>query len=303
MNSNDHHTYLINIWLKLINNRMFIPVTLVLLIQLFVTLGVFIRVEYKLYDSFYRLTGIHNPGNVIVIIALDDDSIEQIGPLPWSRTIYAQLLEQLSQAKVVTFDLTVSAKKDYAEDMAFAKAIEKNDNVVLPFKWNYSTNEKGEYEQIFDLPADLFLEHCREIGFVNMSTDIDQVVRRSTLVDINYADGEFPIPSLNVATYLVANNLTSRNLKLIPGYLVIGDEKSILQKIPIDSHCRAIPFFRGPKETFETISYADVLYGKIKPDYFKDKIVYIGSNTQEEHDVYATPYTTSNHGNHGLVLT
>ncbi len=280
----------------ILNHRFFIPVILFLIIQILVVIGLFTRVEMKLYDSWFRLSGTHNPGEEVVVIAIDDYSIEQIGPLAWSRSVHAHLLDKLSQAEVVTFDLTFDSLKETEGDNAFAEAIERHGQVVLPFKFDFETDENGEKFQYIRFPQEIFMEHTAGIGFVNTPTDMDQVVRRATLVDVNTYD--FPIPSLDVATYLTAKNFSEDDLKIVPGYLDING-----YRIPIDHENKALPAFWGPRETFKNISYADVLNGKVKPEYFKNKIVIIGSVTQDEHDVYATPYTTSNMIKHGSPET
>jgi adenylate cyclase len=280
----------------ILNHRLFIPVILFLIIQLLVIIGLFTRVEMKLYDSWFRLSGTHNPGEEVVVIAIDDHSIEQIGPLAWPRSVHAHLLDKLSQAQVVTFDLTFGSLKEAEGDKAFAQAIERHGRVILPFKFDFETDENDEKLQYIRFPHETFMEHTAGIGFVNTPTDIDQVVRHATLVDVNTYD--FPIPSLDLATYMAAKNLSVDDLNMVPGYLDIND-----YRIPIDHENKALPAFWGPRETFKNISYADVLNGKVKPEYFKNKIVIIGSVTQDEHDDYATPYTTSNMIKHGSPET
>jgi len=280
----------------IINHRLFIPVVLFLIVELLVIVGLFTRVEMKIYDSWFRMSGTKNPGEEVVVIAVDDYSIEQIGPLAWPRSVHADLVNKLSQARVVTFDLTFGSLKEPEGDEAFAQAMEHHGRVIMPFEFDFETNEDGEKVQYIKFPHQMFMEHTLNIGFVNTPTDIDQVVRRATLVDVNTYD--FPIPSLDLATYLAARNLSIEDLKIIPGYLDIKG-----YKIPIDHENKAMPAFWGPRETFKNIRYADVLNGKVPPEYFRDKIVIIGSVTQDEHDVYATPYTTSNMVKHGSPET
>jgi len=110
----------------ILNHRLFIPVILFLIVQLLVVIGLFTRVEMKLYDSWFRLSGVHNPGEDVVVIAIDDYSIEQIGPLAWSRSVHADLVNKLSQARVVTFDLTFGSLKEADGDKAFVEAIERH---------------------------------------------------------------------------------------------------------------------------------------------------------------------------------
>ncbi len=264
-----------------------LPLFLVALIQLLVMIGIFARPEMTLYDSWFRLKGVQNPGENVVVVAIDDASVSRIGPLAWPRTVHADLLEKLSQARVVGFDLTFNSEKDAQEDEAFAKAIAQHGRVVLASKLTFGKDETGEIMEGLEAPLENLMMGAAGIGFVNTPVEADQVVRRLSMVDVNLFD--MPFPSFALATYLVAEELNPNDIKLMPGYLIVKG-----QKIPINDSNQAMPTFYGPTETFKTISYADIIKGNVSPNYFKDKIVLIGAATAEDHDVYATPYSTSN---------
>ncbi len=75
--------------------------------------------ERKAYDLGVRSTA-HTPSDKIAIIAIDDDSVANLGRLPWPREIHARLIDKLAegQAKVVGhtvlfFEPQVDAGLDY----------------------------------------------------------------------------------------------------------------------------------------------------------------------------------------------
>ncbi len=267
--------------------KFFMPFLLFLLIQAAVMLGLFIRTDLGLYDAFFRFKGTSSPGENVVIIAIDDNSISRLGPPAWPRSLHARLLENLAQAKAVSFDLTFNAAQGEQEDQAFARAIEKHGRVILAAKFTFGEDEDGELVQGFEPPLPELMAGTAGLGFVNTPTDIDQRVRRSTLVDVN--SFEVPFPSLAIATAMAAQNIDYEDLELETGLLRVGKKA-----IPINPLNQAMIKFWGPKATFKTISYADVIEGKIPPSYFQDKIILIGTITPEDHDFKATPYTTSN---------
>ncbi|MDD3269875.1 MAG: adenylate/guanylate cyclase domain-containing protein [Syntrophomonadaceae bacterium] len=269
------------------HNRFFVPLLLFILVQALVMLGVFSRSDLSLYDVCYRLKGAENPGEKVVVLAIDDSSISRLGPPAWPRSTHARLLEKLIQAKAVAFDLTFANAQDPKEDETFAQAIANHGRVVLAAKFTFEQDENGEPVQGFEPPLNDLLAGCAGLGFVNTPTDIDQRVRRSSLVDVNTF--ETPFPSLAIATAMVSQNINYDELELQPGRLTVGNKQ-----IPIDSLNQAMIKYWGPKATFKTISYADVIEGKVAPSYFKDKIVLVGTITPEDHDFLATPYTTSN---------
>ncbi|NLV22097.1 MAG: adenylate/guanylate cyclase domain-containing protein, partial [Syntrophomonadaceae bacterium] len=272
------------------------PLFIVLLLQLIVLLGIMERPEMSLYDAWFRLQGATDPGQQVVVVAMDESSIERIGPPAWPRTIHAQLLDKLASAKIVAFDLTFGAAKDPQQDQAFADAIAAHGNVILISKFYFEKDENGDIIQIPELPLEEFAAHAAGMGFANMPTDPDQVVRHTTLIDTNSFD--IPYPSFATAIILASQDLSYEDLTVDDGYLQAGDYKA-----PLDARHQAMPTFWGARGTFKTISYADILEGKITPDYFQDKIVLVGSTTQDEHDYFSTPYTTSNMVKSGALET
>lgn len=273
-----------------------LPAFILLLMQGIVMLGLLQRPEMSLYDSWFRLQGVKNPGQQVVVVAMDESSVDKIGPPPWPRTVHAQLLKKLTQAKIVAFDLAFSSAKDSKQDQAFAQAIAKQGKVILVSKFYFAKDKNGDTVQIPDLPLQRFEEKALGMGFANTPTDIDQVVRHTTLIDVNSFD--LPYPSFATAIALASQGANYKDLSISKGYLKAGR-----YKVPIDSKNQAMPTFWGPRNTFKTISYADILAGKINPDYFKDKIVLVGSTTQDEHDSFSTPYTTSNMVKSGALET
>lgn len=103
----------------------------------------------------------------IVIIAVDDKSINTIGRWPWDRKIHAQLLELLAKSKprAIGYDVAFPEKSNILSDEALKKSLSLH-NVVLPI------------EQVKDglqKPNDIFKT---KTGLVNVLIDSDGVVRR-----------------------------------------------------------------------------------------------------------------------------
>jgi serine/threonine-protein kinase len=82
-------------------------VSLVLSLGFFIGFGPVDSLESKLYDLRAKLRANHQVGNEIVIVAVDDPSIAQIGSWPWPRAYMGELIDQLSEAesKVIALDL------------------------------------------------------------------------------------------------------------------------------------------------------------------------------------------------------
>ena len=113
------------------------------------------------------------------------------------------------------------------------------------------------------------------LGFVNAVPDSDGIIRRVPLF-IRY--GGTLYPSLALTTYM-----RSRNSETV---MVQSDSQGLISIkagdtfIPVDKHGFASLRFRGPSKTYTYISAAEVLDGKISPDIFNQKIVFVGSSAE-----------------------
>jgi len=71
----------------------------------------------------------------IVIVAIDDDSIDYLGRFPWPRDIHARMIENLAEAgaAVIAIDLVFTEPAlDQYEDEELAAAVRQAGNVILP---------------------------------------------------------------------------------------------------------------------------------------------------------------------------
>ncbi|QBR40220.1 CHASE2 domain-containing protein [Kerstersia gyiorum] len=91
------------------------------------------RIDYLIYDNLLR-TIEHDASPEIVLIAIDDGSLEQLGNWPWPRTTHAQLLDRIAGASAVAFDVIFSEADRYGglEDTQLAVAMRRHGHVVLP---------------------------------------------------------------------------------------------------------------------------------------------------------------------------
>src|SRR3989304_5852887 len=99
--------------------------------------SLFEMLEEKLYDLRFKVRGKITPSPYVVIIAIDDKSLEKLGRWPWSWDKMAKLTEILARGgtKVIAFDiLFAEPEKNVA---VFAKAIRKAGNVLLPLVFRF----------------------------------------------------------------------------------------------------------------------------------------------------------------------
>lgn len=231
----------------------------------------FLFFDYQLQD---KLSIKEKVSDNIIIIAIDDESIEKYGEWPWNREKHADLIEKIAKnkAKVIAYDVTFSEKG--LGDEKFLETIKKYDNLVFPFEGNLKIEkDKLAIFEKFLFPLSDIKDNAL-VGFTTLVPDSDAKVRKVPLF-VYSKDGEeqylpFFLLALDKANFLDINNLSNYNFKL--------DNKSLL----------LIKFF-GPRESFRTFSYQDVMTEKFDSNIFKNKIVLVGATAKNLHDEYFTP--------------
>lgn len=252
-------------------------------------LGVFERYENIIYDSWFNLRGTSSPGDNVVIVGIDDPSYSKLGqPIP--RGAHAKLLEQLSEAKVVSFDLIFENKSDPEQDEAFAGAIKDHGGVLLACAFSFGKDKEG-YVDTAPLISirELIRANRGMMGYLNMNTDIDNTVRR-VMPAAQY--DKYLIPSFSLATTLMSRNINPNKLVNENGLIKSADGNFNLSLDSKEPY-KLINFW-GPGGTFKTFSYLDIIEGKYEPATFRDKIVLIGPTSALDHDYFDTPFTRSN---------
>lgn len=88
-------------------------------------------------DLLFKLRGLKTPPKKVIIVSLDKATVDALklpnDPQKWSRSLYANLTENLVQkgAAVIAFDMMFNEPGSFEQDNMFAKAIRKAGNVVL----------------------------------------------------------------------------------------------------------------------------------------------------------------------------
>ncbi|WP_291587294.1 CHASE2 domain-containing protein [Comamonas sp. UBA7528] len=208
----------------------------------------------------------------VVVIAIDDRSIEAIGRWPWRRAIHAQLVRHLSaqNPKAIGLDVLFSEEDlDYpTDDALLASAIADSGRVVLPVAQDLAGRPVGQ------LPA--LIRAAATLGHVQLRVDADGGVR-------SFA----PRAGLAGQSHLHLG-LAMRCVALPQDALCApqpADTPPALQYIG----------FAGGNPAFTTYSYIDVVRGAIPASAFRGKYVVVGSLATGLSAAVATPTQTAQH--------
>ena len=160
-----------------LNDYLSAALILLLLSALLHTTGILSRVDNLLYDVGQKLDYKAPPTDVI-IVAIDEESLSQIGRWPWPRSIHADLIRRLKAegASVIGLDIVFAEadKTDQAADVDLAQAILQANNVVLPVLLE-STRLHGQIVETLPLPA--LAANAADVGRVHAVLDEDGIAR------------------------------------------------------------------------------------------------------------------------------
>ena len=103
----------------LLQNHLFLivsGVTLGVILLLLLRLPVTEFIELKLYDLKFLYRGARPPAPEIALVAVDDDSVKQVGRWPWSREVIAQLIGRIkeAEARVIGLDIVFAERQETA---------------------------------------------------------------------------------------------------------------------------------------------------------------------------------------------
>jgi len=226
----------------------------------------------------------------VVVVAVDEPSVNKMGRWPWDRKVIAELLEKLNQASIVGLDMVFSEKSNRASDKKLVSVIGENENIILGYflrdqateetseaTWSqledyayHSFQTKGKKIQLDDwLYAEVNLPDISKAalsaGFFSTKPDADGIYRHYPLASLHKG---LVLPPLAIQILRYYWNKDAR---------IIFDEDGInnfrLGEVEVKNSSNI-------RLNFDTqinqVSAYDVYSGKIQVDYFKDKIVLVG---------------------------
>lgn len=281
-------------------------------------------VELKALDHLVRRYA--EPANAdsnLVLLAIDESSLEAFGRWPWPRDRYGYVVRYLKQAgaRAVVFDVMFFEPDENAEefDQSFADDMQAAGNVFLPMLFQAEPNhipsdlqaratlkvELPESDRVaahqvgLKLPIPVLAQQARGLGVINLSADADGPTRRIPM--LGQVNGQFvPHLSLAVARYL----LGADGISVKDGRGQIGSAG-----VPLDNDGRLLIRWHGSLEaTYHVRKYSigSVLQAfaqqqkgerpALDATIFKDKIVFIAGTAAGLYDLRVTPFSSATPG-------
>ena len=241
----------------------------------------------------------------IVVVGIDDQSVDNVARWPWNRDLLAQLIYLISKGSPKAIGLDVFLPEQVDEDTSgrtgiLADEIYASGNVILPIYFSLSdvgiasepassriarsavaggkNSRKSRYSSVLArqvyYPSPTLAEASHGFGHINIQYDDDELVRKERLL-IDYDGRLYPSLGLQMAgAYLGAK----------PDQIRLPDDEGLVvgkTLIPTDKGGQMLVDYRGPNMSFERVSALRLFNGEVNPRTFKDKVVLVGLTSTE----------------------
>ena len=223
------------------------------------TLGQWTRpADDLLYDAAMRIAPAAADPDIL-IIAIDEPSLEALGRWPWPRARHAELMERLADARPASVTLDLLLSEPTADDAALAEAMRHLASPArLPAQFLVPGRNGTPYERLDPAPV---LAGAGEVRHANTLIDSDGTVRSAAMC---FA----PARAVRPVSHMMW-------IKDLPGFV---------------EGCR-VPLrlrFAAP-ESYATVSFASVLRGEVPGALVQGRRILIGMTAQGLGDRYAVP--------------
>lgn len=225
------------------------------------------RLDNLIYDRLTRIDPLPSSPEIL-LVTIDDESLQKIGRWPWSRKTHAQLVTVLARAKpkAIAYDVLFLEPSSDAEDRSLAAAINRAPSLYVPLSFVAPGRDGAPFDALEPIPA--IRQSVSGVGHVNLEIDPDGVVRKAALAA---GAGGQRWPHL---------------MELIHRSVSPGRETS-----GAGEHAREpllIPFSGGAGH-WPTVSAASVLNGEVPPEILRGRLIIVGATAQALGDRYAVP--------------
>ena len=120
-----------------------IAVLVSLIFSFFFYAGFLSNIQLKLSDGLY---GGKKSLNNVIIIAIDDKSLQEIGRWPWNRDNFAKLINKLNESAVVAIDVAFFESSNYGNENQFQQ---NSGEIPNSKEENHQKGDRQQYNSIY----------------------------------------------------------------------------------------------------------------------------------------------------------
>ncbi|OBX37637.1 alginate biosynthesis sensor protein KinB [Halomonas elongata] len=237
------------------------------------------------YDRLLT-TRIQPPNDDILIVAIDERSLNALGQWPWPRDMHAALLDRLAATDIsaVLFDVVfIEPSRQPDHDQRLADAIRRQGHTYLPIILPETSGRSSIPRYL--LPAEPLRNAARGLGHIDIRADDDGTVRR-----IHLRGRSVPQLTLRLYEDLIEDDRVAP--PEVTRHLLSRDNTGLDILIP----------YRGPTYHYPRVSYVDILEGRLPPSLLEDRIIMVGATAKGLGDRHPTPFGAADGGMPGVEI-
>ncbi len=310
----------------------FYSLAILIIFSIIVTTNIYFKdfttsLDSQIRDYMFISRGeIDTKKSSVVIIDIDEKSLNSLGQWPWSRDKVAQILKNLSLANVgvIGLDIVFAELDNSSPAKIFKKYNIKNikapdfDNEFnfmvqnTPTILGYSfelTEQKFVKQESIDIPA-IIVERNKEQAEEFLINAKGTILNHKTLQRSAYSSGFFNVipdksgvirsiplvikyddqiyPSLALEIMRASMGVEA----IFVNYGSLGVESIQIGdiRIPTDRHGRLLVNFRGPNHTFKYYSAIDIYNNNFNPKDMEGKVALLGTTASGLNDLRSIPF-------------
>ena len=303
-------------------------ILLILLITIKIINPPFIKSISNLsFDLYQKAFTLEKKDTDVIIIDIDEDSLGKFGQFPWSRSVFAKILDQLntSNPKAIGFDIFFAEKdkqspeeiiKSYnlipsdmidlqklkSHDEVFAEKLKESKSIIavlgsnVPSHSNYDRKAKAKFLSKGGDPKQFTYSYPYSIG--SLESLEENVKGLGSISFLDQSDGIIrSLPLLvrfNEKLYptmgLEMVRVGSKQKNIYVELNEVGIKRISARPHKIKSDPNGIIWIKYKKSLKEQFISASKVYdGEFKKDFFENKYVLIGASAQGLFDLVKTP--------------
>jgi len=266
-----------------------------------------LRVEDTKFSVRSLLGADLTPSDRVVVVAIDEKSVNELGRWPWSRIYIARMIDRLSQAKVVALDIVFSEREAPTPDRLLAESMRRHGRVITGFFLREESTQREEETSLRLLRESEFLRFkllsekvglleipyaevslprfgasSLAMGYLNAEPDRDGIYRKYTIAHLFRGGLYLPLALQALRFYEGKDFYMEISERGVEKFLYRGED------VPIhEGRFHRINFYPGGGITI--VSAVDVIKGRVEEDFFKDKAVFVGATEVGIYDLRPTP--------------
>ena len=276
------------------------------------SLPYFQHLDNRLKDSRFIWRGAVKPSDRVVVVAIDDKSIAELGRWPWSRDKMAELVRNLAGygVKVTALDIVFAEPEKATSDSVFSSSLSSSGNVVMGyfFRDEKQQVDSAALEQLSEAKVKLLKidsgvtsvplneytsltanisqlgRSALDFGFFNQLPDSDGVFRKSPLL-LLYDGDIYPSLALKALRHSYGSDIMLNVAVFGVKTLAVGKHQ-----LPVNEHGELTLNYYGATGSFRTVSAVDVIKKRLPGDALKDCIAFVGATEIGIYDVRNTPF-------------